>query len=155
MGSATERFVSAAADLGVVVDVHHYPEGTRTAAEAAAAIGCDVGEIVKSLVLVVNGRAVIALTSGRNRVDLARLAGVVGGSQARPATAHEARDATGYAIGGTPPFGYTGDLGVFFDPDLLQYQTVWAAAGTPDTCFPIAPQELAAAAGATTADFTE
>jgi prolyl-tRNA editing enzyme YbaK/EbsC (Cys-tRNA(Pro) deacylase) len=156
------RFDDAAKALGVDLDVRTYPSGTRTAADAAAAVGCELGAIVKSLVFVVDGVGpVLALTSGSNRVDTDELArhfsgaaGVAGGSSARQASADEARDATGYAIGGTPPFGHVTRLPTVFDPQLTTYDVVWAAAGTPDTCFPIAPAHLVELCAADVVDVT-
>lgn len=147
--SATERFTAAAADLGVDVEVTRYPEGTRTAADAAAAIGCDVAQIVKSLVFMADDAPLLALTSGANRVDTATLAEAVGAAVVRQANADEARSATGYAIGGTPPFGHAGgQVRTVLDPTLLDFATVWAAAGTPDSVFPLSPVTLLAATGA-------
>lgn len=147
------RFELAAERLGVTVEATHYPEGTRTAADAAAAIGCDVAQIVKSLVFVVDGTPILALTSGANRVDLDRLAAVADAESVSQADADTVRAATGYAIGGTPPFGHDTPLDTYLDEDLLRYDTVWAAAGTPSSCFPITPADLARAAHATTAPF--
>jgi prolyl-tRNA editing enzyme YbaK/EbsC (Cys-tRNA(Pro) deacylase) len=154
---ATERFLTLAAGLGVEVAVAEFPEGTRTAADAAAAVGCDVDAIVKSLVFVADGRPVLLLVSGGNRVDEARLATMLGAATVRKATADEVRATTGYAIGGTPPFGHTGDgVGeVLLDPTLLEHGTVWAAAGTPSTVFPIPSARLVDAAGARVVDITE
>ena len=154
---ATERFRTLAASVGVDVTVSEFPEGTRTAVDAAAAVGCDVDAIVKSLVFVADGRAVLALTSGGNRVDERRLADTTGATKVRKATADEARTATGYAIGGTPPFGHTGSgvSDVLIDPMLLTHDEVWAAAGTPMAVFPIAPARLAEVAGARVVDVTE
>jgi len=154
--SATERFRTLAAELGVDVEPSEFPQGTRTAVDAAAAVGCDVAAIVKSLVFMVDGGAVLVLTSGANRVDERRLAQELGASEVRKASADEARAATGYAIGGTPPFGHTGDglTAVLLDPALLEHDRVWAAAGTPSSVFPIAPARLAEVAGARTADVT-
>ena len=152
--TAVERFVEAAAELAVVVEVTRYPEGTRTAIDAATAIGCDVAQIVKSLVFGSDSGYVLALTSGANRVDTERLAEAHGGP-VRRADADGVREATGYAIGGTPPFGHRHRLAVYLDPDLLGFDTVWAAAGTPDAVFPIAPPVLKAVTGATVAAFTE
>jgi prolyl-tRNA editing enzyme YbaK/EbsC (Cys-tRNA(Pro) deacylase) len=146
----TARFEEMARGLGADVAVTRYPQGTRTAADAAHAIGCEVGAIVKSLVFVVDDRPVLALTSGANRVDVDRLRACFDGASARQATADEVREATGFAIGGTPPFGAS--LPTVLDRDLLAYETVWAAAGTPDTVFPIAPARLVDLAGATVAD---
>ncbi|HEX5613775.1 MAG TPA: YbaK/EbsC family protein [Acidimicrobiia bacterium] len=151
---APQRFAAAAAALGIDVVVRRYPEGTRTAADAAAAIGCDVGQIVKSLVFVVDGSVVLALTSGAHRVDPSALAAAFGGSEARPATADEARAATGFAIGGTPPFGHPAPVPTVVDPHLGVYDVVWAAAGAPDAVFPIAPADLVRVAAAREASFT-
>ncbi len=155
MSDAVDRFREAARVLGQDLDVRRFPQGTRTAGDAARAIGCDVGQIVKSLVFTAEGRAVLALTSGANRVDPVALAASVGASSARMANADEVRAATGFAIGGTPPFGHPSALPTFLDPDLLAHAEIWAAAGTPDSVFRTTPNELLAATGATVADFTE
>jgi prolyl-tRNA editing enzyme YbaK/EbsC (Cys-tRNA(Pro) deacylase) len=148
------RFVASMQDSGVAIDVTHFPEGTRTAKDAAAAIGCDVGAIVKSLVFVVEGVGpVLALTSGANRVDPARLGAHFGGT-ARQATADEARAATGYAIGGTPPFGHPAPIPTLCDPALCTFAEVWAAAGTPDTVFPLTPGRLLELSNAEIVDAT-
>jgi prolyl-tRNA editing enzyme YbaK/EbsC (Cys-tRNA(Pro) deacylase) len=152
---ALERFLDAARAVGVEPRVRRFPEGTKTAADAARAIGCDVAQIVKSLVFVADERPVIAFTSGSNRVDPAKLAAAAGAAAARRATPEEARAATGFAVGGTPPFGYPSPVPSFLDPDLLAFEEVWAAAGTPDSVFPLAPAELERVAGAIRADFTE
>jgi len=119
-----------------------FPEGTKTAVDAAAAVGCPVSAIVKSLVFVVDGQPVVALVPGDLRLDTARLADAAGGSEARRASLEEVRDATGYAAGGTPPFGHVTDLRVFADPALRRNDPVWAAAGTPTTVFPISISDL-------------
>jgi prolyl-tRNA editing enzyme YbaK/EbsC (Cys-tRNA(Pro) deacylase) len=142
MASGVERFLERAAARGLDLEVRAFPAGTRTAADAAAAIGCDVAQIVKSLVFVADGLPVLVLTSGANRVDEAKLADHLGTTTVRKADADEVRAATGYAIGGTPPFGHDAELAVWCDRDLTTYQQVWAAAGTPSTVFPIAPEIL-------------
>jgi prolyl-tRNA editing enzyme YbaK/EbsC (Cys-tRNA(Pro) deacylase) len=152
---AIERFTEAAQRLGVDPQIRRFPEGTKTAADAAQAIGCDVAQIVKSLVFMADGHAVIAFTSGANRVDPSKLARVAGASEARRASPEEARAATGFAVGGTPPFGHPDPMTAYLDPALLAFQEIWAAAGTPDSVFPLSPSELQRAAGAQTADFTE
>jgi prolyl-tRNA editing enzyme YbaK/EbsC (Cys-tRNA(Pro) deacylase) len=152
---AIERFTEASRAKGIEPRVRRFPEGTKTAADAARAIGCEVAQIVKTLVFVADDRPVIALTSGANRVAPSKLAGVVGVAEVRRATPEEARAATGFAVGGTPPFGHPAPLRSYVDPDLLAFQEVWAAAGTPDAVFPLAPTELQNAAGAESADFTE
>ena len=151
--NAFTRFSRAAAEAGIDVDPVRYPEGTRTAAEAAAAIGCELAQIVKSLVCVGPAGPVLALTAGHNRVDLDRLGEVVGGP-VRTADAEEARAATGYAIGGTPPFGHPQPIVTFVDPDLGEFDTVYAASGTPDSCFPIRHHDLLSVTGATPVVFT-
>jgi prolyl-tRNA editing enzyme YbaK/EbsC (Cys-tRNA(Pro) deacylase) len=155
VASAVERFREEALRLGLSLKVLEFPEGTRTAAEAAQAVGCDIGQIVKSLVFMADGKAVLALTSGRNRVDPEGLARVVGAGSVRKATPEQARDATGFAIGGTPPFGHSRPIDVVVDRDLLGYEVVWAAAGTPKAVFAISPQDLLAATGGMPADFRE
>jgi prolyl-tRNA editing enzyme YbaK/EbsC (Cys-tRNA(Pro) deacylase) len=152
---AIDRFLQAAAVLGHPVEVRRFPEGTRTAEDAARAVGCELGQIVKSLVFVADGRPVLALTSGANRVDAAKLAALAGALEVRRATPEEARAATGFAVGGTPPFGHPSRIPTFLDPDLLAYEEVWAAAGTPDAVFRITPQELRRVTGAEVADFSE
>jgi len=131
-----------AADRGVAISVTRFPATTRTAQDAAREIGCTVGEIVKSLVFFADGAPVVVLCSGADRVDESKLAVALGGSVVRRATADEAKSATGYAIGGVPPFGYATDLRVIVDDGLFAFATVWAAAGLPDAVFPIAPAEL-------------
>lgn len=155
--SATERFLARAAALGVDAAVEEFPAGTRTAADAAAAVGCEVDAIVKSLVFIADGHPLLVLVSGGNRVDEMRLAGLLGTASLRKADADEVRAATGYAIGGTPPFAHTGDgiAQVLLDPTLLEHETVWAAAGTPSTAFPIAPARLVDAARARVVDIAE
>lgn len=153
---AVERFRAEAEARGLgELDVREFPEGTRTAADAARAIGCQVGQIVKSVVLMADGAAIVALTSGANRADTGAIAALLGTSEVRKADAAEAREATGFAIGGTPPFGHPRPLRVLMDRDLLGYEEVWAAAGTPTSVFPIAPGDLERAAGAEVADLRE
>jgi Cys-tRNA(Pro) deacylase len=150
-----DRVAAAARDAGLELAVERFPHGTRTAADAARAVGCDVAQIVKSLVFVADGEPVVALVSGTNRVDLERLASAVGAEQARRADGDEARSATGYAIGGVPPFGHARALTVVVDRDLLAHDRVWAAAGLPDAVFPIAPDDLLRASGGRVADVAE
>jgi prolyl-tRNA editing enzyme YbaK/EbsC (Cys-tRNA(Pro) deacylase) len=152
---AIERFTEAANELGIEPQIRRFPEGTKTAADAATAIGCELAQIVKSLVFMAGDRPVIAFTSGANRVDPAKLARVAGETSARRATPEEAREATGFAVGGTPPFGHPQPVHSYLDPTLLAFQEVWAAAGTPDSVFPLTPSELQKATGAETADFAE
>ena len=155
MSGAIGRFVDAARVLEREVEVRRFPQGTKTAQAAARAIGCEVGQIVKCLVFVAGGRPVLALTSGANRVDTGRLAALAGAEEARRATPEEVREATGFAIGGTPPFGHPLRLDTFLDRDLMGYDEIWAGAGAPDAVFSASPQELLAATDATVADLKE
>ena len=155
MSTAVERFVASARAFGIEPVVRRFPQGTKTARDAADAIGCDVGQIVKSLVFMADDTPVMAFTSGANRVDPAKLAAAVGAASVRRATPEEARAATGFAVGGTPPFGHPTRLPAVVDPDLLQWERVWAAAGAPDAVFPLRPQELLAATEARPADLAE
>ena len=136
-------------DLGVTV--RRFPEGTRTASDAARAVGCELGQIVKSLVFIAGGRPVVALVSGANRLDESRL-GAVAGTPVTKADAAIAREATGYSIGGVPPFGHATEVPVFMDRDLLGYEVVWAAAGRPDSVFEIQPERLRELSNAEVAD---
>jgi prolyl-tRNA editing enzyme YbaK/EbsC (Cys-tRNA(Pro) deacylase) len=147
--------VAAASQAGLAIEVRRFPEGTRTAADAAAAIGCSVAQIVKSLVFMADGRAVVALLSGVDRLDTARLASTLGAASVRRATGDEARAATGFAIGGVPPLGHAQPLPVLMDRGLIEHEIVWAAAGLPDAVFSAAPGQLQSAAAAELADLAE
>lgn len=138
--------------MGLDIDVQRFPQGTRTAVDAAAAVGCQLGQIVKSLVFTCDGEPVLALTSGAERVDTVALGRVLGGS-IRRADAGTVREATGYAIGGTPPFGHIRPLRTVVDTNLLRYERVWAAAGTPETVFELSSDDLVRYSLATVADF--
>jgi prolyl-tRNA editing enzyme YbaK/EbsC (Cys-tRNA(Pro) deacylase) len=154
--AATGRFLAAAAGRGLDdLEVRVFPEGTKTASAAAAAVGCDVGAIVKSLVFVVGERPVVVLVPGDLRLDREKVSAAHGGDPVRRAGLEEVRAATGYAAGGTPPLGHATTVEVFADHRLRRFDRVWAAAGTPTTVFPIAPDRLAAAAGAVWGDFAE
>jgi prolyl-tRNA editing enzyme YbaK/EbsC (Cys-tRNA(Pro) deacylase) len=139
------------ADLLQEFEVRRFPEGTRTAEDAARAIGCELGQIVKSLVFIAAGRPVVALVSGANRLDPVRLAQLAGEPVAK-ADAEITRAATGFAIGGVPPFGHSSPLPVYVDRDLLQHPVVWAAAGRPDSVFAIEPARLLEVSGGLPAD---
>jgi prolyl-tRNA editing enzyme YbaK/EbsC (Cys-tRNA(Pro) deacylase) len=136
------RVVAAARDLGVDVVPRRFPDGTKTAADAAAAIGVDVGQIVKSLIFAVDGEVVLAYVSGANRLDERKLAAAAGGLTCTRVDADVVRTVTGFPIGGVPPFGHATRLRVFVDPDLLQFDEVWAAAGTWHDVFGIEPHRL-------------
>src|SRR5437899_13067407 len=148
---AMHRNVRAVVEAGKVLglDIHprEFADGTRSAADAAMAIGVDLGQIVKSLVFAVDGEAVVALVSGDNYLDEEKLARAAGGTRAWREDPDTVRDATGFPIGGVPPFGHREPLRVFIDEDLLTFDELWAAAGTAHACFPILPDELVRATG--------
>jgi Cys-tRNA(Pro) deacylase len=141
------RMMAAADESGLAVSTREFPEGTRTADDAARAIGCEVGQIVKSLVFLLDGTPVVALVSGRNRLDERRLAAALGGHVVARADAAVVRDATGYPIGGVPPFGHATAMATAIDEDLTTYDEVWAAAGTPRDVFAVAPADLVRVTG--------
>lgn len=143
----------AAARLGLDLEIREFPDGTRTAEDAARAIGVGVGQIVKSLVFAVGDDVVVALVSGPNRLDEGRLAAAAGreGTAVGRVDAARVREATGYPIGGVPPFGHAGELPTYVDEDLLTYDEVWAAAGTPRHVFGVAPKDLVRVTGGTVA----
>lgn len=152
----SQRVVAAGERLGVVVDMHHFSEGTKTSQDAANAIGCDLSAIAKSIVLTIDDREqVVVFASGDTRIDLERLATAAGATSARRATLEEARSATGFAAGGTPPFGYPGPVRVFADRALQRHDLVWSAGGTPTTVFPIRLEDLVRAANAEWVDVSE
>ena len=153
--SSVQRVVDAARELGLEIEVHEFPEGTRTADDAARAIGVSLGQIVKSLVFMADGRPVICFVSGTNRLDTGRLASATAATEVRRANAEEVREATGFAVGGVPPFAHATPVAVYCDPDLLQYEAVWAAGGTPHTVFPIAPEKLVKACNAIVTELKE
>jgi Cys-tRNA(Pro) deacylase len=146
------RVMEAARERGLEITTKRFPEGTKTAADAAAAIGVSVGQIVKSLVFGVDSEIVMALVSGSNQLDEKKLAAAAGGAKCARVDADAVRDATGYPIGGVPPFGHSTQLRVFVDPDLLQYDEVWAAAGTWNDNFGANPNDIVRVAGGVVAD---
>lgn len=136
------RVVEAGKVLGLEIQTRRFPEGTKTAQDAADAIGVSVGQIVKSLVFAVDGEIVMAYVSGANQLDEKKLAIAAGGAKCARVDADAVRAATGFPIGGVPPLGLATQLRIFVDPDLLQYEEVWAAAGTWHDVFPINPHDL-------------
>ena len=146
------RVIQAAEASGLRIETKRFPEGTKTAQDAADAIGVPVGAIVKSLVFGVDDEIVMALVSGSNQLDEKKLAAAAGGSKCRRVDADAVREATGFPIGGVPPFGHTTQLRVFVDPDLLQYDEVWAAAGTWNDNFGAAPADIVRVAGGVVTD---
>jgi Cys-tRNA(Pro) deacylase len=155
MTSTTDRVRAALAAAGVSAEIVEFPQGTRSAADAARAIGTTLGQIVKSLVFLADGLPVLVLASGRNRVDTGKLARAAGVERIERADADRVRAATGFVIGGVPPLGHPSPLRTFIDEDLLSHDVVFAAAGTPTTIFPIAPQDLARITSGVTADLSQ
>ena len=153
LSPAAARVEAALAARGLPGRVREFAAPTRSAAEAAAAIGCTVAEIAKSLVFrrVPSGRPVLVIAGGINRVDEARLAALLGEAVSRPDAAF-VRAVTGFAIGGIPPVGHAEPIETIIDADLLALTGLWAAAGTPNAVFPLSPQELLALTGGRTAE---
>lgn len=146
------KVIAAAAAAGLTIQTRKFPEGTKTALDAANAIGVTLGQIVKSLIFAVDGEVVLALVSGSNQLDEKKLALAAGGNMCARVDADIVRQATGFAIGGVPPFGLATQLRIFIDPDLLQYEEVWAAAGTWNDVFPVAPADLVPVTGGVVVD---
>ena len=148
----TIRVIEAARAAGFEIQTKRFPEGTKTAQDAATAIGVEVGQIVKSLVFGVDDEIVMALVSGSNQLDEKKLAAAAGGSKCKRVDADAVRAATGFPIGGVPPLGLATQLRIFIDPDLMQYDEVWAAAGTWNDVFAVSPRELATATAGVVVD---
>ncbi|MFF1293155.1 MULTISPECIES: YbaK/EbsC family protein [unclassified Streptomyces] len=157
--SGAHPLFSAALDtlgLGELhAEIRRFPDATRTAAEAAAAIGCELSQICKSLIFAADGVPVLVLMDGASRVDVERVRQELGAAKVTRAKADVVRETTGYAIGGVPPFGHRTRTRVLADRSLLDHAVVWAAAGTPYTVFPMEPKTLIAHAGATLVDVRE
>ncbi|WP_369204147.1 YbaK/EbsC family protein [Streptomyces sp. PU-14G] len=150
------RFAQALTARGLDhVEVRTFPDGTRTAADAAVAIGCELSQIVKSLVFTADGAPVLVLMDGASRVDVGLVRDALGGAAVQRADADTVRAATGYAIGGVPPFGHVTEMRVLADRGLLRHTAVWAAAGTPHTVFELAPATLIEQAGGALVDVRE
>ena len=143
-----DRVRAALEAASLACNIRTLPDSTRTAVEAADAVGCSVGEIAKSLVFRAGDRAVVAIMSGDNRLDPARLAAAIG-EEVRRADADFVRAVTGFAIGGVPPLGHATPVDVFMDPDLFRFDEIWAAAGSPYSVFAVEPSRLRDATGAT------
>jgi Cys-tRNA(Pro) deacylase len=154
MHPSAQRVADAARALGLDVEIVEFEQTTRTAEEAAAAVGCEEAQIVKSLCFSVNEEPIMALVSGRNRLDERKLAALcgVGRKKVKRAAAEMVKERTGFSIGGVPPFGHLSPLPVFIDEDLTGFEVVWAAAGTPFAVFAVKPAELVRASGGVVAD---
>jgi Cys-tRNA(Pro) deacylase len=152
MSTPNARFSAALEELKLTVEIQSFPESTRTAGEAAAAIGCELAQIAKSLVLEADGQPVLVLMDGASRVDVDLVAKELRAAKVRRAGADVVREATGYAIGGVAPFGHRTRMTVLADRGLLRHDVVWAAAGTWTDVFPVAPADLVRASDGTVAD---
>jgi Cys-tRNA(Pro) deacylase len=155
MKSSVERVVGALTAAGITTEVKEFADSTRTAEDAAAAIGVTVGQIVKSLVFLSGSQAILALVSGQNRASRQKLAALTGAESIVQPDADTVRRLTGFSIGGIPPVGHASRLPTFCDPDLLQHSVVWAAAGTPHAVFSISPSQLVALCEAQVADICQ
>lgn len=152
LSASARRVQDALTAAGIVAQVVEYDTPARTSAEAAAVLGCAVGQIAKSLVFrAASGRPILVIASGAHRVDEAKIAALAG-ERIGKADAEFVREATGYAIGGIPPLAHAKPSQTFIDRNLLQYETVYAAGGTPHAMFPISPAELVRVAGGAVAD---
>ena len=154
MSASTERVRAVLVERGLDCEIIDTQQSARTAQEAADAVGARVGQIVKSLVFLCDGVGVMALVSGANRLDVHKLGALAGGAISR-ADADAVRVATGFAIGGVAPLGSASPIRVFFDRDLLAFDEIWAAAGTPSTVFAVSPDDLVRATDAVVADLGE
>ncbi|MFE6481843.1 YbaK/EbsC family protein [Streptomyces sp. NPDC057757] len=156
--AAHPRFAEALRELGLgdlIPRVRRFPDATRTAAEAAAAVGCELSQICKSLIFAADGVPVLVLMDGASRVDVELVRRELGAAKVTRAKVELVRETTGYAIGGVPPFGHRSKTRVLADRSLLDHDTVWAAAGTPYAVFPMDPKTLIAHAGGTLVDVRE
>ena len=151
MDPKVQRVIDAGAAAGLAVEPRAFDAETRTAEDAARNIGCEVGQIVKSLVFGSEHGPLLFLVAGDNKLDTNKGAAVAGVEKLERVDANAAKAATGYSIGATPPLGLVSELDVFMDEDLLGHDVVWAAAGRPDSVFPSSPGDLARAANATVA----
>jgi prolyl-tRNA editing enzyme YbaK/EbsC (Cys-tRNA(Pro) deacylase) len=158
-GSGAHPLFAAALDARGLDELHarvrRFPDATRTAAEAAAAIDCELSQICKSLIFAADGVPVLVLMDGASRVDVERVREELGAEKVVRASADVVREFTGYAIGGVPPFGHRHTTRVLADRSLLAHDIVWAAAGNPHAVFPMGPKELVAHAGAALVDVRE
>jgi 5,10-methenyltetrahydrofolate synthetase len=155
ISNATQRFIAGAVPLGVAPDIHRFPEGTRTSADAASAVGSKLGEIAKSILFDVDGETVLVIASGDRRINEGRLAAWAGGRKAQIARLSVVRAITGFVAGGTPAVGLPRSVKVVVDSDLARYRWVWSAGGTPDTVYPVALDRLVAASGARWVEVTD
>lgn len=156
MHPRAEQFVETARNrYDFDPEVREFPEGTKTAADAARAIGCDVAQIASSIAVATDDGLAVVVTSGANRVDLDRVAELLGVEAASMADAENVKAVLGWSIGGVPPFCHEQDVPVLLDETLLEFDEVWAAAGTPTAVFPLSPDQLRELSGGRPADVKE
>ena len=156
MDPRAETFIQQARDrYGIDLAVETFPDGTETAVDAAAAVGCDVAQIASSLVFDADGDLVVVVTSGANHVSESRLAAHLGADEVSMAAPDRVHDAVGWEVGGVPPICHDADLPVYLDASLLDHDTVWAAAGAPTAVFPVPPADLVELAGAEAVEVSE
>jgi prolyl-tRNA editing enzyme YbaK/EbsC (Cys-tRNA(Pro) deacylase) len=151
--ASVARVRAAAVDLGLAADVVEFAESARTAAQAASAVGCDVDQIAKSMIFEADGQLVLALTSGSNSVDPDKLAALASATTCERARPNDVRTATGFAIGGVSPLGHLQPIRCWIDPHLLDFTTVWIAAGTPHHVLEVPSDRLIEATNGSIADF--
>jgi len=149
--SAVERVRQALLAQGLPVEITEFSQSTATSQQAADALGVPVATIVKSLVFLAGEEVILVLASGANQVDTEKLAQAAGGKVRRP-DADRVKEATGFVIGGVAPVGHTRPLPTYIDADLLRYDQLWAAAGSPYAVFPITPQDLVRITGGKVVD---
>src|SRR6266478_5410845 len=154
MKHAVQKVQSAIGELGLTGTVIELAVEARTSQQAADALGVTVGQIAKSLIFTVNKSPLLVIASGANRVDEGKL-GKLAGGKVRRADPETVKQSTGYTIGGVPPFAHATSLPVYSDPDLLQYELIYAAAGVPECVFPLTPEELVRATGGQVIDVKE
>jgi len=154
MSVAVDRVRQALAACGLQVEVTEFDQSTATSQQAADTLGVPVATIVKSLIFLVEERPILVLASGANRVDTGKLARAAGG-KVRKADADRVKAATGFVIGGVPPVGHVTKLPTYIDADLMRYELLWAAAGSPYAVFPIAPQDLVRITGGEVVDLAQ
>ncbi|MFB6145915.1 MAG: YbaK/EbsC family protein [Candidatus Nanohaloarchaea archaeon] len=140
---------------GIEIDIKEFPEGTKTAEDAAEAIGCELGQIVKSIVMQADNHLILVLTGGENRVSEEKLAGYLDAEDVSSASPSKVKEHTGWSIGSLPPFCHKNSTDVIIDPALEKFDTVWAAAGTPEAVFSISPELLIDVARPETVDVFE
>jgi len=156
MHDRAEEFAERASrEYDFAVDVEEFPEGTKTAEDAAEAVGCDVAQIASSIAMRADDALVVVVTSGANRVDADAVADLLDADSVEMADAGEIKSVLGWSIGGVPPFCHDSDVPTLMDETLTAFDTVWAAAGTPEAVFPIAPDELEALSEADVANVAE